>query len=38
MGIFLHNTKLLGYFQALANKYPKYGILHIDDHVDLRDA
>jgi agmatinase len=28
----------LGYFQALAVKYPSYGILHIDAHADLRDA
>ncbi|HYW19055.1 MAG TPA: agmatinase SpeB [Nodularia sp. (in: cyanobacteria)] len=28
----------LGYFQALASKYPSYGILHIDAHADLRDA
>ncbi|BAY22256.1 arginase/agmatinase/formiminoglutamase [Calothrix sp. NIES-2100] len=28
----------LGYFQALAAKYPDYGILHIDAHADLRDA
>ncbi len=28
----------LGYFQALAAKYPSYGILHIDAHADLRDA
>lgn len=28
----------LGYFQALAAKYPKFGILHIDAHADLRDA
>ncbi|BAY60383.1 arginase/agmatinase/formiminoglutamase [Calothrix brevissima NIES-22] len=28
----------LGYFQALAAKYPKYGILHLDAHADLRDA
>ncbi|MBE9201151.1 MULTISPECIES: agmatinase SpeB [unclassified Nodularia (in: cyanobacteria)] len=28
----------LGYFQALAAKYPNYGILHIDAHADLRDA
>jgi len=28
----------LGYFQALATKYPNYGILHIDAHADLRDA
>lgn len=28
----------LGYFQALAAKYPTFGILHIDAHADLRDA
>ncbi|BAY33668.1 arginase/agmatinase/formiminoglutamase [Nostoc carneum NIES-2107] len=28
----------LGYFQALAAKYPDYGILHLDAHADLRDA
>jgi agmatinase len=28
----------LGYFQALAEIYPNYGILHIDAHADLRDA
>jgi agmatinase len=28
----------LGYLQALATKYPNYGILHIDAHADLRDA
>jgi agmatinase len=28
----------LGYLQALAAKYPNYGILHIDAHADLRDA
>jgi agmatinase len=28
----------LGYFQALAAKYPNYGILHVDAHADLRDA
>jgi agmatinase len=28
----------LGYFQALAAKYPDFGILHIDAHADLRDA
>jgi agmatinase len=28
----------LGYFQALASKYPDFGILHIDAHADLRDA
>ncbi|MBD2132244.1 agmatinase family protein [Sphaerospermopsis sp. FACHB-1094] len=28
----------LGYFQALANQYPDFGILHIDAHADLRDA
>jgi agmatinase len=28
----------LGYFQALANQYSDFGILHIDAHADLRDA
>ena len=28
----------LGYMQALAKKYPSYGILHIDAHADLRNA
>ncbi|MCC5639394.1 agmatinase SpeB [Nostoc sp. CHAB 5844] len=28
----------LGAFQALATKYPNYGVLHIDAHADLRDA
>jgi len=28
----------LGYFQALADKYPHFGILHIDAHADLRDG
>ncbi|MBD2197327.1 MULTISPECIES: agmatinase SpeB [Calothrix] len=28
----------LGYFQALAAKYPNYGILHLDAHADLRNA
>ncbi|MBW4614587.1 MAG: agmatinase family protein [Desmonostoc vinosum HA7617-LM4] len=28
----------LGYLQALATRYPNYGILHIDAHADLRDA
>jgi agmatinase len=28
----------LGYFQALATKYPSFGILHIDAHADLRNA
>lgn len=28
----------LGYFQALAAKYPSYGILHIDAHADLRNG
>jgi agmatinase len=28
----------LGYLQALATRYPDYGILHIDAHSDLRDA
>ncbi len=32
-----HSTPL-GYLQALATKYPDFGILHIDAHADLRDA
>ncbi len=28
----------LGYFQALAAKYPDFGILHIDAHADLRSG
>lgn len=28
----------LGYLQALADRYPDFGILHIDAHADLRDA
>jgi agmatinase len=28
----------LGYMQALADRYPNFGILHIDAHADLRDA
>lgn len=28
----------LGYMQALAERYPNYGILHIDAHADLREA
>ena len=28
----------LGYMQALADRYPDFGILHIDAHLDLRDA
>ncbi len=28
----------LGYFQALAEKYDNFGILHIDAHADLRNA
>lgn len=32
-----HSTPL-GYYQALASKYPDFGILHIDAHMDLRDA
>ncbi|MBW4662165.1 MAG: agmatinase family protein [Drouetiella hepatica Uher 2000/2452] len=28
----------LGYMQALAKRYPDFGILHIDAHADLRDA
>lgn len=32
-----HSTPL-GYIQALAERYPEFGILHIDAHADLRDA
>ncbi len=32
-----HSTPL-GFYQALAVKYPNFGILHIDAHLDLRDA
>jgi len=32
-----HSTPL-GLMQALAEKYPAYGILHIDAHADLREA
>lgn len=28
----------LGYYQALAEQYPQFGILHIDAHADLREA
>lgn len=28
----------LGYFKALAEKYPGFGILHVDAHCDLRKA
>ncbi|NJK53763.1 MAG: agmatinase family protein [Leptolyngbyaceae cyanobacterium SU_3_3] len=28
----------LGYLQALADRYPEFGVLHIDAHADLRDA
>ena len=28
----------LGYFQALGQHYPEFGILHIDAHADLRNA
>jgi agmatinase len=28
----------LGYLQALATRYPNFGVLHIDAHADLRDA
>jgi agmatinase len=28
----------LGYMRALADRYPVYGILHIDAHADLRNA
>lgn len=27
-----------GYYQALAERYPKFGILHIDAHLDLRKS
>lgn len=30
-----HSTPL-GYYKALGEKYPEYGILHIDAHLDLR--
>lgn len=32
-----HSTPL-GFFKALANKFPNYGILQIDAHMDLRKA
>ncbi|MCC6599646.1 MAG: agmatinase family protein [Crocinitomicaceae bacterium] len=32
-----HSTPL-GYFRELANRYPSFGILHIDAHMDLRIA
>jgi agmatinase len=32
-----HSTPL-GYMRALAERYPDFGILHIDAHADLRDA
>lgn len=32
-----HSTPL-GYYQALATKHTDFGILHIDAHMDLRDA
>lgn len=32
-----HSTPL-GYYQALAQKHEEFGILHIDAHMDLRDA
>jgi len=32
-----HSTPL-GYLQALAQRYPNFGILHIDAHADLREA
>ena len=32
-----HSTPL-GYMQALAQRYPEFGILHIDAHADLREA
>lgn len=28
----------LGYLQALADRYPNFGVLHFDAHADLRDA
>jgi agmatinase len=28
----------LGYMQALATRYPEFGILHVDAHSDLREA
>lgn len=28
----------LGYLRAIAQRYPEFGILHIDAHADLRDA
>ncbi|MBS1743629.1 MAG: agmatinase family protein [Bacteroidetes bacterium] len=32
-----HSTPL-GFFKAIANKYPEFGILQIDAHCDLRNA
>lgn len=32
-----HSTPL-GYYQALASKYDEFGILHLDAHMDLRNA
>lgn len=32
-----HSTPL-GYYEALAEKYSDFGILHLDAHMDLRDA
>lgn len=32
-----HSTPL-GYLQALASRYPSFGILHLDAHADLRKA
>lgn len=32
-----HSTPL-GYYEALANKYDNFGILHFDAHMDLRQA
>jgi len=32
-----HSTPL-GYYQALATKYDNFGILHLDAHMDLRNA
>lgn len=32
-----HSTPL-GYYEALATKHPSFGILHLDAHMDLREA
>lgn len=32
-----HSTPL-GYYKALGEKYPHFGLLHIDAHLDLRDC